>query len=45
LQSVVDEALRNFVEKKKCGTPRTVVLTAFGESLAEYDTLYRDLVK
>lgn len=45
LQSVIDEALRDFVEKRKRGRPRPEMLTAFGESLAEYDALYRDLAK
>ena len=45
LQAVVDEALRDYVEKKKNGTPRPQVLTAFGESLAEYDALYKELAK
>ncbi len=45
LQSVIDEALRDFVEKRKRGRPRPEVLTAFGESIAEYDALYRELAK
>ena len=45
LQSVIDEALRDFVEKRKRGRPRPEILTAFGESLAEYDTLYQELAK
>ena len=45
LQAVIDEALRDFIEKKKRGKPRPEVLTAFGESLAEYDALYRELAK
>lgn len=45
LQSVVDEALRDFIEKRKRGKPRPEVLTAFGESLAEYEALYRELAK
>ena len=45
LQSVIDEALRDFVDKRKRGKPRAEVLTAFGESLAEYDVLYRKLAK
>ena len=45
LQSVIDEALRDFVEKRKRGKPRPEILTAFGESLAEYDALYRRLAK
>jgi hypothetical protein len=45
LQGVIDEALRDFVEKRKRGKPRPEVLTAFGESLAEFDALYRELAK
>lgn len=45
LQAVIDEALRDFVEKRKRGKPRPEVLTAFGESIAEYDALYRELAK
>ena len=45
LQGVIDEALRDFVEKRKRGRPRPEILTAFGESLAEYDALYRELAK
>jgi hypothetical protein len=45
LQGVIDEALRDFIEKRKRGKPRPEVLTALGESLAEYDALYRELAK
>lgn len=45
LQSVVDEALRDFIEKRKRGKPRPEVLTALGESLAEYEALYRELAR
>jgi len=45
LQAIIDEALRDFIEKRKRGRPRPEVLTAFGESLAEYDALYRELAK
>ena len=45
LQSVIAEALRDFVERKKRGTARAELLTAFGESLAEYGELYRKLAK
>ncbi len=45
LQSVIDEALRDFVDKRRRGKPRPEVLTAFGESLAEYDVLYQKLAK
>ncbi len=45
LQNVIDEALRDFIEKRKRGKPRPEVLTAFGESIAEFDALYRELAK
>jgi hypothetical protein len=45
LQSVVDEALRDFIDKKKRGSLRPEVMTAFGESLAQYDALYKELAK
>ena len=45
LQAIIDEALRDFIEKRKRGRPRPEVLTAFGESLAEYDALYRELAR
>ncbi|NJD89232.1 MAG: hypothetical protein FIB05_14625 [Betaproteobacteria bacterium] len=45
LQAVIDEALRDFIDKRKRGKPRPEVLTALGESLAEYDALYRALAK
>lgn len=44
-QSIIDEALRDFIEKRKRGTPRPEVLTALGESLAEYEVLYKELAK
>ncbi len=45
LQSVIDEALRDFIEKRKRGRPRPEVLTALGESMAEFEALYRELAK
>jgi len=45
LQALIDEALRDLVEKRKRGRPRPEILTAFGESLAEFDALYRELAK
>ena len=45
LQTLVDEALRDYIDKRKHGTPRPAVMTAFGESLAEFDTLYAQLAK
>jgi hypothetical protein len=45
LKDVIDEALRDFVEKRKRGGPSPEVLIAFGESLADYDALYGKLAK
>jgi hypothetical protein len=45
LQALVDEALRDLLEKRKRGRPRPEVLTAFGESIAEYAALYEQLAK
>jgi hypothetical protein len=45
LQTVIDEALRDFIDKRKRGKPRPEIMTAFGESLAQYDSLYRELAK
>lgn len=45
LQSVLDEALRDFVEKKKTGKSRPHVLEAMDESLKVYDKLYEKLAQ
>lgn len=45
LTDVIDEALRDFIDKRKRGKLRPEVLTALGESLAEYKALYRELAK
>ena len=45
LQTIIDEALRDFIEKRKRGKPRPEIMTAFGESLAQFDALYRELAK
>jgi hypothetical protein len=42
-QAVIDEALRDFIAKRSGAIPRPEALIAFGESLAEYDALYREL--
>lgn len=44
-QSVLDEAMRDYVERKRSGRPRRHVLAAFADSLAEFDTLYQKLAK
>lgn len=44
-QSVLDEALREYVEAKKNGRPRRHVLQAFDRSLSTFDSLYDKLAK
>lgn len=45
LQSVLDEAMRDFIEKKKTGKPRRHVMEAFDESLKVNDKLYEKLAQ
>lgn len=45
LQSVLDEAMRDFIEKKKTGKPRRYVMEAFDESLKVNDKLYEKLAQ
>lgn len=44
-QAVLDEALREYIERKQQGRPRRYVIDAFAESLREFDSLYRELAK
>ena len=44
-QAVLDEALRDYIEKKRTGKPRAHVLTALGDSIGDFDELYRRLAK
>ena len=44
-QAVLDEALREYIERKEKGRPRRHVLEAFAQSLEEFDSLYRELAK
>ncbi|MBT9613714.1 MAG: hypothetical protein IV108_10675 [Burkholderiales bacterium] len=44
-QSVLDEALREYIERKAKGQPRRHVLAALASSLDEFDALYRELAK
>lgn len=44
-QSVLDEALREYIERKEKGRPRRHVLAALASSLDEFDALYRELAK
>jgi hypothetical protein len=45
LQSVLDEALRDFLEKKRSGRARPKVIEALRDSMAEHGPLYRELAK
>lgn len=44
-QVVLDEALRDYIERKAQGRPRRHVMEAFADSLGEFDRLYRELAK
>jgi predicted transcriptional regulator len=45
LQSVLGEAMREYLERKQSKAPRRNVLEAFQQSLRERDELYRSLAK
>ena len=44
-QALLDEAMRDFLEKKQTGRARTHVLAAFQDSVREFEPLYRELAK
>ena len=44
-QAVLDEALREYIDRRKSGRPRRHVVAAFATSLGEFDSLYRELAK
>ena len=44
-QAVLDEALRDYIDRQQTQQPRRHVLTAFASSLEEFESLYRDLAK
>ncbi|WP_292995910.1 hypothetical protein [Nitrosomonas sp.] len=45
IQEILDEALREYIERKEKGQPRRQVIDAFTQSLSEFDQLYRELAK
>ena len=45
LQALVDEALRDYIEQKQGNAPRKRVMQALADSMAQYDSLYRELSK
>jgi len=42
---VLDDALRDYIDRQQKERPRRHVMTAFASSLEEFDSLYRDLAK
>ena len=44
-QAVLDDALRDYIDRQQKERPRRHVMTAFASSLEEFDGLYRDLAK
>jgi hypothetical protein len=44
-QTVLDEALRDYIDNQQKHRPRRHVLASFATSLDEFDSLYRDLAK
>lgn len=45
VQNVLDEALKEYIERKTLGQPNRHVMHAFADSLAEFDSLYTELAK
>jgi len=44
-QSLLETALREYLERQETGKPRKVVFEAFAQSIAEFDLLYKELAK
>ncbi|MFU8894822.1 MAG: hypothetical protein ACNA8J_00395 [Gammaproteobacteria bacterium] len=44
-QAVLDEALRDYIDRHQQARPRRHVLAAFAGSVEEFDELYRELAK
>jgi hypothetical protein len=44
-QAVLDEALRDYIDRQQQERPRRHVMAAFASSLEEFDSLYRELAK
>lgn len=44
-QAVLDEALREYIERQQRQRPRAHVMASFAASLEEFDSLYRELAK
>lgn len=44
-QVVLDDALRDYIDRQQRERPRRHVMASFASSLDEFDTLYRELAK
>ena len=44
-QAVLDEALRDYIDRHQKERPRRHVMASFASSLDEFDSLYRELAK
>jgi hypothetical protein len=44
-QAVLDDAMREYLERQSKRRPRQRVMATFASSLEEFDSLYRDLAK
>jgi hypothetical protein len=44
-QAVLDDALRDYIDRQQKERSRRHVMTVFASSLEEFDSLYRDLAK
>ncbi len=44
-QSVLDDALRDYIDRQPKERPRQHVMASFASSLDEFDSLYRELAK
>ncbi|WP_374429677.1 hypothetical protein [Ideonella dechloratans] len=44
-QAVLDDALRDYIDRQQKERPRRHVMAAFAASLDEFDALYRELAK
>lgn len=45
VQAVIDEALRDYIDRQQKDRPRRHVMAAFSSSMDEFDDLYRELAK
>ncbi len=44
-QAVLDEAMRDYLDRHQADKPRRHVMASFAASLEEFDSLYRELAK